>query len=78
MIIRNLFEAIGKRRTTKEFLDKEVDFDIIKRILEAGNMASTWNHNRNWHYIVLKTDEEKEYAFAYAKKSRTCLTPINT
>lgn len=52
----------------REFLDKEVNFETIKRILEAGNAAPTWNHNRNWSYIVLKTDEEKEFAFEHAKK----------
>ena len=49
------------------FLEKEVDFEVIKRILEAGNRAPTWDHNRNWQFIVLRTDEEKENAFAYAK-----------
>lgn len=63
-----LYEAINKRRTTREFLDKEVDFEAIKRVLGAGNQAPTWNHNRNWSYIILKTGEEKEYAFEYAKK----------
>ena len=63
-----LYEAIYKRRTVREFLDKEVNFDAIRRILEAGNMAPTWNHNRTWSYIVLKTDEEKEDAFEHAKK----------
>lgn len=64
----DFYEVIEKRRTVREFLDKEVDFEAIKRILEAGNKAPTWNHNRNWNYIILKTDEEKEYAFEYAKK----------
>lgn len=63
-----LYEAINKRRTVREFLDKPVDFEAIKRILEAGNKAPTWNHNRNWSFIVLRTDEEKEYAFEHAKK----------
>ena len=63
-----LYETINKRRTVREFLDKEVDFETVKRILEAGNMAPTWNHNRNWQYIVLHTDEEKDYAFDYAQK----------
>ena len=62
------YEVIRNRRTVREFLDKEVDFEAIKRILEAGNLAPTWNHNRSWSYIVLRTDEEKEYAFEYAKK----------
>ena len=61
------YEAIGKRRTAREFLDREVDFEAVKRILEAGNKAPTWNHNRNWSYIVLKTDKEKDFAFDYAK-----------
>ncbi len=64
----DFYEAVEKRRTVREFLDKEVDFDAIKRILEAGNKAPTWNHNRNWSYIVLRTDEEKQYAFEHAKK----------
>ncbi len=62
------YDVVNKRRTSREFLDKDVDFDKIKRILEAGNKAPTWNHNRNWSYIILKTDEEKEYAFEHAKK----------
>ena len=62
-----LYEAIGRRRTTREFLNKDVDFEVIKRILQAGNKAPTWDHNRNWQYIVLRTDEEKNFAFEYAK-----------
>ena len=64
----DLYEAIYKRRTVRKFLEKEVDFDAVKRILEAGNRAPTWNHNRNWSYIVLRTEEEKAYAFEHAKK----------
>ena len=63
-----LYEAIYKRKTVRKFLEKEVDFDAVKRILEAGNRAPTWNHNRNWSYIVLRTEEEKAYAFEHAKK----------
>ena len=62
------YEAVNKRRTTREFLKRDVDFERIKRILDAGNKAPTWDHNRNWQYIVLRTDEEKEFAFDYAKK----------
>ena len=53
------YEVINKRRTTREFLDKEVDFETIKKILDAGNKAPTWNHNRNWSYIILKTHKEQ-------------------
>lgn len=62
------YEAVNKRHTSREWLDKDVDFEVIKRILDAGNKAPTWDHNRSWQYIILRTDEEKEYAFEYAKK----------
>ena len=62
-----LYEAINKRKTTREFLAKPVELEAIKRILEAGNKAPTWNHNRNWNYIILQSDQEKEFAFDYAK-----------
>lgn len=63
-----LYEAIYQRRTVREFLDKAVDFEVLRRILEAGNAAPTWNHDRNWSYIVLRVPEEKEFAFPEAKK----------
>lgn len=53
-----------ERRGSSSF----VDFEAVKRILEAGNKAPTWDHNRNWQYVILRTDEEKNYAFAEAKK----------
>lgn len=62
------YEAVNKRRTTRQFLNREVDFEAIKRILEAGNRAPTWDHNRRWQYIILRTDEEKQLAFCEAKK----------
>ncbi len=64
----DLYEAVCRRRTVREFTDRDVDFEVVRRILEAGNAAPTWNHSRNWSYIILRTDEEKEHAFGYAKK----------
>lgn len=36
----DFYEAVNKRRTTRQFLQKEVDFEAVKRILEAGKMGS--------------------------------------
>lgn len=59
--------VIDKRRTSREWTDRDVDFEIIKRIIEAGMKAPSWDHYRNWQFIVLHTKEEKENAFSYAK-----------
>lgn len=63
------YEVIDKRRTTREFLDKDVDPEAIHRILEAAYKAPTWNHNPNWHFIILRMPEEKEAILAEAKKA---------
>ena len=63
------YDAIDKRRTVREFLDKEVSPDALKRILAAGFAAPTWNHKRNWHYIVLGKEADRESIFAFAKKT---------
>ena len=71
-----LYEAIYKRRTVRKFLEKKVDFDAVKRILEAGNRAPTWNHNRNWSYIVLRTEAEKFDAEKYLNAPRPYPTTL--
>mgnify|MGYP000280749465 CR=1 FL=1 len=56
------YEVIDRRKTSREWTDKEVDFQAIKRILTAGMKAPSWDHYRNWQFIVLHTREEKENA----------------
>lgn len=60
-------EVINRRKTNREWTDREVDFDVVKRIIGAGMKAPSWDHYRNWQFIVLHTKEEKEKAFSYAK-----------
>lgn len=60
-------EVINRRKTSREWTNREVDFETIKRILEAGMKAPSWDHYRNWQFIVLHEQEDKERAFAYAK-----------
>lgn len=61
-------EVINKRKTSREWTGRDVDFEVIKRIIEAGMKAPSWDHYRNWQFIVLHTREEKENAFGYAKQ----------
>ena len=37
-------EVIDKRRTSREWTDREVDFETIKRIIGAGMKAPSWDH----------------------------------
>lgn len=60
-------EVIRLRKTSREWTDREVDFEAVKRIIAAGMKAPTWDHYRNWQFIVLRERADKERAFAYAK-----------
>lgn len=62
-----LYETIDKRRTVREWEDKDVDFEIIRHIIGAGLKAPTHNHLREWEFIILHSPEEKEKALQFAK-----------
>ena len=52
-----LYEAIAKRRTIRDFTDKVVPEDVLERILAAGLKAPTHNHARDWHFVVIREPE---------------------
>lgn len=54
-----LYEAINKRRTIRDFENKEVPIEIIHKIIDAGLKAPTNDHLRNWEFIVITDKEEK-------------------
>ena len=51
------YEVIKKRRTVRDFENVEISEQALNRILEAGLMAPTNDHLRDWHYIVIKDKE---------------------
>ena len=57
-------EVIDRRKTSREWTDREVAYDTIKKILEAGMKAPSWDHYRNWQFIVLHERADKERTFA--------------
>ena len=63
-----LYEAISQRKTCRDWQNKEVPPEAIKRIIEAGLKAPSHNHLREWEFIVLHTPEEKVKALQFAKE----------
>lgn len=49
-----LFEAIEKRRTIRDFENEEIAQETIEKIIKAGLQAPTNDHMRDWHYIVIQ------------------------
>lgn len=63
----DLYEAIGKRKTCRDWQNKDVEFSVIKRIIDAGLKAPSNNHLREWEFVVLHTPQEKKNALKFTK-----------
>lgn len=50
----DIYEAIAARHTIRQFAQREVSLDIIKKIIAAGLNAPTNNHLREWRFILLQ------------------------
>lgn len=48
------FEVIEKRRTVRNFTEQPVPEEKVIRILESGLKAPTYNHLREWDFILVK------------------------
>lgn len=54
-----LKEVIEKRRTIRDFENKEVPASIIEYAIENGFKAPTYNHLRDWDFIIINSMEAK-------------------
>ena len=56
----DIFEVIKTRRSIRRFLDKPVEEEKLKTILEAVRMAPSWANFQCWRFIVVKDKAIKE------------------
>jgi nitroreductase len=52
-------EVIEKRRTIRDFQNKEVSMGIIDYAIKNGFKAPTHNHLREWDFIIINSIESK-------------------
>lgn len=52
-----LSDAIERRRTVRDFSDKKVPFEILQKALEAGLKAPSYNHQKEWDFILIEDPE---------------------
>lgn len=56
----DFYEAVYRRRTIRDFAEKDVPADTVNRILQAGLKAPTNNHLREWEFVVLRSRQSIE------------------
>ncbi len=55
----DIYQAIASRRTVRDFEDRPITPAVLRRIIEAGLMAPTNNHMREWEFIVFPEKKER-------------------
>lgn len=64
----DFYQTIGNRRTVREFRNQPVPSDTLERILDAGLQAPSHDHQRNWEFVVLQEQKDKDDALRFVEK----------
>ncbi|MCM8765498.1 MAG: nitroreductase family protein [Candidatus Omnitrophica bacterium] len=65
-----VMEAIKKRRSIRSYLDKPVEEEKLKRILEAGRLAPSAKNLQEWRFIIVRDKTTREKIMQAAKGQR--------
>lgn len=72
-----IIDAILKRRSVRSYLDKPVEEDKLKEVLEAGRLAPSACNNQPWKLVVIKDpDTRKSLAQACDNQSFVGTAPV--
>jgi nitroreductase len=63
----DFYEAVGRRRTVREFQSRPIEEEKLMRVLAAGLKAPTHNHLREWEFVLIKDLEQREKVVAAAR-----------
>ena len=56
----NLLELISRRKSVRNYLDKNIPDEDLRTILEAGRLAPSWMNVQSWKFILVKSQENKD------------------
>lgn len=48
-----VFEAISRRMTIRDFRDESVPMDVVWKLVNAGMKAPSHDHIRRWEFVVV-------------------------
>lgn len=61
------YQVINSRRTVRDLTAEPISADVLERIIAAGIQAPTHDHGREWEFVILCEEEEKENALQFVK-----------
>jgi nitroreductase len=66
----DVYEAIRRRRTVREFDARAVEEEKVRRVLEAGLRAPAGAHLKDWDFILLRDPVRRRQAVTDALRAR--------
>ena len=70
----DFYEVVCKRKSVREFQSRPVEKEKLMRILAAGLKAPSNNHLRQWEFILIKDDKQREKVAELVSKTKNCLS----
>ncbi len=65
----DLFEAIEGRRSIRSFLDRDIEEELLIKVLDAGRLAPSARNLQDWKFVVVR-DKETRIKLAEAARSQ--------
>jgi len=57
----NVTEIIKKRRSTRNFLDRDINYKLINKIIDAGRWAPSSCNRQTVKYLVIKNRKSRDF-----------------
>lgn len=56
----DVYEAIRTRKSVRAWADRDVEEDVLERVLEAGRLAPSAKNLQEWRFVVVRDDETRK------------------
>jgi nitroreductase len=63
----DVFEAIRTMQAVRQYQDRPVPEDVLRRVLEAGRLTASGMNAQPWHFVVVQNPETLRRLGALAK-----------
>lgn len=50
------YQVINNRRTVRDLTAEPIPADVLERIIAAGIHAPTYDHRREWEFVILREE----------------------
>ncbi len=69
-----MIKEIEMRRSIRNYIDKQVENEKITELLESARLAPSGSNTQPWHYIVVKSEENRRKVMEASHNQKWMLT----